>query len=69
MMMQDPAVSNAMVSFLEPLVQSVLPNATATLVVLNNFTVHLQVKALSLPACLLAGLVLPAFCILWLFTY
>ncbi|DBA80520.1 hypothetical protein WJX77_011477 [Trebouxia sp. C0004] len=35
----NPAVSNAMVSFLEPLVQGVLPNVTATIVVLNNFTV------------------------------
>jgi hypothetical protein len=55
--MQDPAVSNAMVSFLEPLVQSVLPNATATDVVLNNFTVRLHVKACRL---------LPDFCIPWL---
>ena len=60
MMMQDPAVSNAMVAFLEPLVQNVLPNATATIVVLNNFTVRLQVKAL---------IILPAFCILCLFTH
>ena len=42
MMLQDPAVSNAMVSFLHPLVQGVLPNATATVAVLNNFTVCLQ---------------------------
>ena len=55
--LQDPAVSNAMVSFLQPLVQSVLPNATATVVVLNNFTVCLQAKAL---------IILPAFCIPWL---
>ncbi len=60
-MMQDPAVSNAMVSFLQPLVQSVLPNATATVVVRSNFTERLQAKAL---------MILPAFCIPWLlFTY
>jgi len=54
-MMQDPSVSNAMVSFLQPLVQSVLPNATATAVVLNNFTVCLKAKALTThnPACFL----------------
>ena len=60
-MMQDPAVSNAMVSFLQPLVQGVLPNATAAVVVLNNLTVRLQAKALT---------VLPAICVPWLlFTY
>ena len=39
---QDIAVSNAMVSFLEPVVQNVLPNATATITVLDNFTVRLH---------------------------
>ncbi|KAL0024391.1 hypothetical protein WJX79_008667 [Trebouxia sp. C0005] len=36
---QDPAVSNAMVSFLQPLVQGDLTNATAAVVILENFTV------------------------------
>ncbi|DBA75550.1 TPA: hypothetical protein ACH3X2_009109 [Trebouxia sp. C0005] len=35
----DPAVSNAMVSFLQPLVQGDLTNATAAVVILENFTV------------------------------
>lgn len=57
LMMQDPAVSNAMVSFLQPLVQGDLTNATAAVVILENFTVRLQVKAL---------ISLPSFCNPWL---
>ena len=47
--MQDTAVSNALVTFLVPVVQNVLPNATAAVAVLNNFTV----SSLTASSCLL----------------
>ena len=40
--MQDIAVRNAMVAFLVAVAQSALPNATAEVAVLNNFTVSLS---------------------------
>lgn len=39
--MQDVAVRNAMMTFLVAVAQSALPNATADVAVLNNFTVSL----------------------------
>ena len=42
MLMQDIAVRNAMVAFLVALAQTALPNATADVAVLNNFTVSLS---------------------------
>lgn len=42
MFIQDIAVRNAMVAFLVSAAQSALPNATAEVAVLNNFTVSLS---------------------------
>lgn len=42
MFLQDIAVRNAMMAFLVAVAQSALPNATADVAVLNNFTVSLS---------------------------
>ena len=42
MVMQDVGVRNAMMTFLVGVAQTALPNATADVAVLNNFTVSLN---------------------------